>query len=136
MDVPVSALSSWGMPVRVRKRRGKVGAGLPLEPWDEPLDEPLLYHEGSIDQETFSSESDVEDSDRLDSPPDRNSDNTTPIANAFSTEGMDRVAQADGDPEDYDRVLLEDALSSSINDLSGELENARMTKDLPPIPCK
>ena len=37
MDIPVSALPSvLGVPVKVKKRKGKVGAGLPLEPWDTP----------------------------------------------------------------------------------------------------
>ena len=34
MDVPVSTLNGMlGMSVKMKKRRGKVGAGLPLEPW-------------------------------------------------------------------------------------------------------
>lgn len=34
MDVPVSTLTGMlGMNVKMKKRRGKVGAGLPLEPW-------------------------------------------------------------------------------------------------------
>ena len=35
--MPISTLSNmFGMSVKVKKRKGRVGAGLPLEPWDTP----------------------------------------------------------------------------------------------------
>ncbi len=85
-------------------------------------------------QESVSSDSDVDStSDRLEFLPSRTTDNVTPKASAFAPEGTDRPAMEDSDPEDYDRLLLEDALSSSINDTEG---NLRMSKDLPPVPGK